>query len=161
MVQIVVFADHLSGNIQYDITVNTFFHSGKTSILFDVALQMAAHHGNHTCYITNKQLQELPVLSNHAPEISNSALTRIQFQYAQLHFLHAVTSDVVRYLSTADQLAGWFNGVHLHPKPHPSLVVVDNYDQYFDSKVRLSQQGVKSHYHTQTFTTGYWTDGST
>lgn len=55
-----------------------------------------------------------------------------------------------RYLSTADQLAGWFNGVHLHPKPHPSLVVVDNYDQYFDSKVRLSQQGVKSHHHTHT-----------
>ena len=53
----------------------------------------------------------------------------------------------IRYLSTADQLAAWFNGVHLQSKPHPSLVVVDNYDQYFTSKVRLSQHGVRLHHH--------------
>ena len=57
----------------------------------------------------------------------------------------------ISYLSTADQLAAWFNGVHLQSIPHPSLVVVDNYDQYFTGKVRLSQHSVKLHHCTHTY----------
>ena len=53
-----------------------------------------------------------------------------------------------RYLSTADQLAAWFNEVHLQSQPHPSVVIVDNYDQYFTSKVGLSQHSVKLHHIT-------------
>ena len=111
---------------------------------------MAAHHGNYSCIITNKQLQELPILSNLAPNISNSILTKIQLQYVWLvltitaAWLHTLLFD--RYLSTADQLAAWFNGVHLQSQPHPSVVIVDSYDQYFTSKVGLSQHSVKLHH---------------
>ncbi|XP_065897924.1 ATPase SWSAP1-like [Dysidea avara] len=91
---------------------------GKTSILFDIAVQMAAHHGNRVCFITQKQIQELPVLTNRAPPITNSILTNIELQY----------------FNTAEQLTTWCSGVHLQPSPHPTLVIVDNYDQYFNSK---------------------------
>ena len=84
MVLTVVFVDQLSGKHHTVCYVrNNCFYSGKTSILFDIALQMAAHHSNQTCFITNKQLQELPVLSNYAPDISNSLLTKIQFEYGK------------------------------------------------------------------------------